>query len=265
MKIKLYQIDAFTSKLFGGNPAGVCTLDAWPKDDLMQAIAKENNLAETAFFVPEGKNYSLRWFTPKVEVDLCGHATLAASFVIFNCLGYKHNEIIFSSRSGILKTSRKDDFITLDFPAIGQEKIDIPAKLTEALGKEPLETYMSGDYMAVFRSEEDILSLKPDFGKLLYFGCRGVITTARGKNCDFVSRFFAPAVGIDEDPVTGSAHCQLVPYWTEKLAKEEFHAMQLSERGGELICKNLGDRILISGRAVKYMEGTIEIFQTDGL
>jgi len=260
MKIPIYQVDAFTSNLFGGNPAAVCPLKEWIDPGLMQSIAAENNLSETAFFVKKNDFYELRWFTPEIEVDLCGHATLATGFVLFNHLNYNDEEIKFETKSGRLMVQRSGDLITLNFPASPPEKTDPPDRLTEGLGKKPLEVYKSRDYLALFETEKDVLSIQPDFKILGKLETLGIIITARGDTSDFVSRFFAPSAGIDEDPVTGSAHTTLVPYWAKKLNKTKFHAFQISKRGGELFCQLVGDnRVLISGKAKTYLTGEIEI------
>ncbi|KPK86512.1 MAG: isomerase [Bacteroides sp. SM23_62_1] len=257
MEIPFYQVDAFTDKLFSGNPAGVCPLNEWLTDIQMQEIAAENNLSETAFFVPENDGYRIRWFTPKVEVDLCGHATLAAGHVIFSHLNYPENIISLESRSGLLTVKRDQEYLILDFPVADFHRVDPPEKLIKALGKNPLEVYCSDDYLVLFGSEKDIISLQPHFQQLSHLDIRGIIVTAPGKDTDFVSRFFAPAVGIDEDPVTGSAHTMLTPFWSQKLNKSELTALQLSERKGKLICKYLGNRVEIYGKAITYMMGTI--------
>jgi len=256
----MYQVDAFTDKLFGGNPAAVCILDNWLDEQLMQSIAAENNLAETAFIVKTEQGYDIRWFTPTVEVDLCGHATLASAHVVFNYLGGQ-NEIAFhSGRSGALKVTRSGDMLTLDFPADEMKAIETPFDLAKGLGMQPLETFRGKtDLMAVLETEEQVTGLEPHFGILASLECRGVIVTARGDNSDFVSRFFAPQSGIDEDPVTGSAHTSLTPYWSEKLGKKELTAVQLSKRRGYLTCKNAGSRVEISGNAVTYLTGQIEV------
>lgn len=255
----IYQADAFTDKLFGGNPAAVCPLPAWLPDDLMQRIAAENNLAETAFFVPRGHEYELRWFTPELEIDLCGHATLAAAHVIFTHLGYQADVVNFHTvKAGKLTVSRKDDLYTLDFPSRVPEPAEAPAGLLEALGgARPAAVLRSRDYLVVYENEAAVLGLKPDFTALARVDGIGVIVTAPGDHCDFVSRFFAPGAGIPEDPVTGSAHCNLIPYWADRLGKTELHAFQVSERRGELWCRLEGDRVLMSGRAVTYMKGEI--------
>lgn len=259
MKIPIYQVDAFTSKLFSGNPAAVCPLEAWLDPNQLLNIAAENNLSETAFFVKKNYFYELRWFTPEIEVDLCGHATLATGHVLFNHLGYAEKEIRFETKSGRLTVTRSDDLISLDFPATPPVKVDMTDNLTKGLGKKPLEVYKSRDYLALFETEKEVLSIQPDFKILEKLDALGIIITARGDTSDFVSRFFAPAVGIDEDPVTGSAHTTLVPFWANKLNKTQFHAFQISKRGGKLFCQLAGDRVLISGKAKTYMKGEIEI------
>lgn len=260
MKIPIYQIDAFTDKIFGGNPAAVCPLEFWPDENVMQKIAAENNLSETAFFVNKEESIEIKWFTPKVEIALCGHATLATAYVIFNFIAPQLNELKFKSMSGELIVTKNEDLITLNFPARIPEKCEAPEGLTAALGKEPAEVFHKLDYyLILFESENDVKQLNPDFSKLKEIGGHGFTCTAPGENSDFVSRFFAPRMGINEDPVTGSAHTNLIPFWSEKLAKQKLHAFQLSERKGELFCENLGERVLISGKAVKYMEGFIEI------
>lgn len=259
MKIPLYQVDAFTGRVFSGNPAAVCPLEQWLPDHLMQAIALENNLSETAFLVPEGDMYRIRWFTPATEVDLCGHATLASAYVIFRFLDNKAGRVGFHSRSGVLGVTRKNGLLSMDFPAQPPEPCDVPAGLISGLGKQPELVLCSEDFFAVYKSEEDIKELTPDMPSLCTIGMRGVIATAPGKEVDFVSRFFAPRVGIPEDPVTGSAHCALIPYWSKELGKTTLLARQLSKRGGEIFCKDLGERVEISGHAALYMTGTIMV------
>jgi PhzF family phenazine biosynthesis protein len=259
MKIPIYQIDAFSSRVFYGNPAAVCPLREWLDDSVMQAIAQENNLSETAFFVQEGDGYRIRWFTPVAEVDLCGHATLASGFVIFNYLDLTINRVTFHSRSGPLSVVREEDLLSMDFPSKPPQPCSPPRELLDGLGAGPLEALCSEDYFVVFASERDVRGLNPDMGTLKRLGLRGVIVTAPGDEADFVSRFFAPALGIDEDPVTGSAHCALTPYWSRRLGKMDLHAYQVSRRGGELFCRDRGDRVTISGRAVRYMQGNITI------
>ncbi len=260
MKLDIYQIDAFTNKVFGGNPAAVCPLEEWLSDELMQAIALENNLSETVFFVNEAEGLRIRWFTPLAEVKLCGHATVAAAFVLFNLLNYSDEKIVFNSLSGKLFVTRSEDgWITLDFPAIKMTPCSSPKALWEGLGAHPIECYKETDYLAVFEDEQTILDIQPDFKTLETLDARGLIITAPGKNCDFVSRFFAPTFGIDEDPVTGSAHCALTPYWSKKLTKKSLNAKQLSNRGGILKCSMHTDRVNISGQAVLYLQGQIDI------
>ncbi len=259
MNIPIYQIDAFSNRVFAGNPAAVCPLEEWLEDSVLQAIAQENNLSETAFFVTEENGYHIRWFTPVAEVDLCGHATLATAFVIFNYLEPSLSEVNFTSRSGRLTVVRENELLSMDFPSQPPLPCEAPKELVNGLRKEPLEVLYSEDYFVLFSSEKQIRELNPDMGMLKKLDLRGVIVTAKGNKVDFVSRFFAPKFGIDEDPVTGSAHCALTPYWANKLKKKNLHAHQVSQRGGELFCKDCGDRVKISGRAVKFMEGIIAI------
>jgi PhzF family phenazine biosynthesis protein len=261
MKIKMYQVDAFTEQLFGGNPAAVCITEQWLPETLMQSIAAENNLAETAFITADEDGYGIRWFTPTVEVDLCGHATLAAAHVIFHHLDYRDNEVVFHSRnSGRLSVRRHGAMLSLDFPADEYKRVTTPLALEQALGIEPMATYKGKtDYMAVLPSEQDVASLAPNMALLNTLEARGVIVTAMGDNVDFVSRFFAPQSGINEDPVTGSAHTTLTPYWARELGKMKLSAMQLSARAGRLWCRHLGDRVEISGHAVTYMQAEIEV------
>lgn len=258
MRIPIYQIDAFTNEQFKGNPAAVCPLKEWLSDDLLQNIAAENNLSETAFLVKKDGDYELRWFTPKGEVDLCGHATLASAYTIFTYLDKTLENIKFFTKSGVLEVSKNGNLLTMMFPSREGEKCDAPEALIKGLGKEPKEVYKSRDYMAVFETEEDILNLELNMDELKKLDSF-VIVTAKGNEVDFVSRFFAPTAGIDEDPVTGSAHCTLIPYWKRKLSKNEFVALQLSERGGMLYCTDLGELVKISGEAVAYLEGYINI------
>jgi PhzF family phenazine biosynthesis protein len=258
MIIPVFQVDAFTSQLFGGNPAAVCPLDEWLPDTLMQQIAAENNLAETAFIVEEAEGYRIRWFTPAVEVDLCGHATLASAHVFFNHLAYSGNKIEFNSRSGKLIVTKTGPQLTLDFPADEINKVDPPQVLAEVFGSAIQEVWKGKtDYMVVFNSQLDIEKLNPDFRLLKTLEARGVIVTASGDNSDLVSRFFAPQSGIDEDPVTGSAHTTLTVYWSKRLNKENLTAIQLSERQGSLSCKMNGNRIEISGESRTFMVGEI--------
>lgn len=260
-KIKIFQVDAFTDRLFSGNPAAVCILDKWLKDDQMQAIAMENNLAETAFVVADGKKFKIRWFTPTVEVDLCGHATLASAFIYFNHLGYNEPELTFhSSRSGELKVVPQHDLLFLDFPADNLTTAhEGAAAIRACIGTDPVEVYKGKtDILAVVENEEAVRRLNPDLSETSRLPARGLIVTAKGNNVDFVSRFFAPQSGINEDPVTGSAHTSLIPLWSQKLGKKEMTAKQLSKRGGDLICVNKGSRCLIGGRARLYLTGEIE-------
>lgn len=262
MQLSLYQLDAFTDKVFGGNPAAVVPLTSWLSDETMQAIAAENNLAETAFYVPTEAGFHIRWFTPTVEVDLCGHATLASAYVLFSLENYAHNEINFDSRSGVLNVRKEGDWLVLNFPAdsIHKQLLSPPA-LLEALGEiSPVEILRGKtDFMAVLESEEQVRTLQPDIIVLSTLPARGVIITAPGDSVDFVSRFFAPQSGIAEDPVTGSAHTTLTPYWADKLGKTEMEALQVSARGGVLKTKLIGDRVEIAGQVKLYLRGTIEI------
>ena len=259
MKIPMYQVDAFTDKIFGGNPAAVCPLESWLPAATMQAIAAENNLAETAFFVRDKDRYEIRWFTPAIEVDLCGHATLASAHVVFRHLNYDQPRIAFQSKSGELRASMKSGLIHLDFPAADPVPADMPEALVKGLGKKPREVFKGRDYLAVFDREADITSIEPDFAELAKLDCLGIIATAKGETCDFVSRFFAPRAGIPEDPVTGSAHTLLIPFWAKRLGKTVLRAVQVSKRRGELFCEFLGERVLIGGRAVTFFQGMIEI------
>jgi len=259
MQIPIYQIDAFTSRLFGGNPAAVCPLSSWPEDALLQSIAAENNLSETAFLVAREEHYELRWFTPATEIDLCGHATLAAAFVVFHYLNIHLERVVFTSRSGELTVSRDGSHLVLDFPVMLPAPCQPPTDLAKALGVPPKHVLRSRDYLAVYEDEQQILDLRPDLERLAGLDCTGVIVTAPGRRADFVSRFFAPRVGVAEDPVTGSAHCTLTPYWAQRLGKKELQARQLSARGGELACSLEDDRVLIAGEAVLYLEGSITV------
>ncbi len=259
MRLRFYQIDAFSGKIFGGNPAGVCPLESWLDDDTLQAIAAENNLSETAFFVVGRGNFALRWFTPVAEVDLCGHATLAAAFVIFTHLDPTAREVRFQTRSGLLTVRRGGDLLTMLLPVLPPEPCDAPADLLEGLGVAPTAVLVADDYLAVYKTERQVRALAPDMKRLSGLDKRGVIVTAPGKDCDFVSRFFAPRFGVPEDPVTGSAHCTLVPYWSNRLKKGRLRARQVSRRGGELYCEDRGSQVAIAGRAVQYLEGTIWI------
>jgi PhzF family phenazine biosynthesis protein len=260
-RLKIYQVDAFAERLFSGNPAAVCILNDWLSDETMQLIGAENNLAETAFVIPREKKYEIRWFTPSVEVDLCGHATLAAAYVLFNCLNYKKSEIIFNSpRSGELKVSRQKDLLYLDFPTDTLNESDCIIQMKDCISIKPEEVYKGKtDYIAVLDKEEDVINICPNIPEISKLKARGLIVTAKGNRVDFISRFFAPQSGIDEDPVTGSAHTSLIPLWSKKLRKKEMTAKQLSKRGGELICIDKGERCLIGGTAKLYMTGEINI------
>ena len=261
MKIPIYQVDAFSSAVFSGNPAAVCMLDGWIDDRRLQSIAAENNLSETAFLVQNNNDFELRWFTPTTEVALCGHATLASAFVLFVCLKWKEDTIRFQTRkSGQLMVTRKGEILEMDFPARPAYPQAPPDGLSRALGFTPEKVYGSEeDLMVVFDSENTVVEVQPDFAILEQIDCRGIIITAQGDQCDFVSRFFAPSVGVREDPVTGSAHCVLIPYWASVLDKKELYALQVSKRGGELFCSLADDRVRISGKATLYLEGTITI------
>ncbi len=259
MRVPYFHVDAFTKRPFSGNPAGVCLLDRWVPDSLLQNIAAENNLSETAFLVGGGSDWALRWFTPTVEVDLCGHATLAAAFVIFTEIGHTGVELRFQTASGELCTTFTEGAVMMDFPARPGEPCCAPAGLIGGLGHIPNEVLKSRDFLAVLKSGEEVSSLNPDFAQLATLECLGIIATARGSEVDFVSRFFAPRAGILEDPVTGSAHCTLIPYWAEKLGKKRLTARQLSRRGGTLHCEMRGDRVGIGGNAALYSRAQLEI------
>ena len=261
MELPIYQVDAFTSQVFGGNPAAVVPLDEWLPDETLQKIALENNLSETAFFVANDNGFHLRWFTPTVEVDLCGHATLATSSVIYEQLGYDKPEIRFESLSGELIVKKSEDGFTLDFPVWPHTQIDIDPRVTDALGAEPTELYTGPDWVAVYDDASIVENMAPNMQKLSAISeARGIIATAAGKDgLDFVSRFFGPNVGVPEDPVTGSAHCILSPIWAEKLGKNQFKAKQVSERGGDLTCELKGDRVHITGKATLFSKGCIYV------
>jgi len=260
MNIPFYQVDAFTDRLFGGNPAGVCPLEQWLADDVMQKIAMENNLSETAFFMKKDDGFHIRWFTPKVEVNLCGHATLASAHVIFQYLAYMEEVISFESRSGILNVRKEGDLLVLDFPANKPQRTSLPDGFVQALNITPVQCFRGNeDYLLLYKSQQEIEALVPDFKRLEKVDARAVIVTAPGNHSDFVSRFFAPRVGVDEDPVTGSAHTVLIPFWAEKLGKTEMKAMQLSRRGGTLFCRLRDDRVDIGGKAVTFLKGEISL------
>lgn len=253
MKLQQFQVDAFAERAFEGNPAAVCPLGGWLEDRTMQAIAEENNLSETAFFVPSGDSFDLRWFTPVSEVDLCGHATLAAAHVLFEILGYSRQAITFATRSGDLFVERQGRLLAMDFPAIRAQACAMPEGLLAGLGCQPVEVLAGSDYLAVFDSEAVVRAIKPNHSWLSQLDLRGVIVTAAGADVDFVSRFFAPKYGVPEDPVTGSAHCALAPYWADKLGKGTLTARQVSKRGGRLGCAIKGGRVILSGSAVTVM------------
>lgn len=259
MMLKLYQVDAFTSRPFGGNPAAVVPLDSWLPEDKLQAIANENNLSETAFFVPSASGFELRWFTPVREVDLCGHATLATAYVLFDMLGYDQSVIRFETRSGPLFVEKQGDRLAMDFPADPPEPSPLIETLVLGLGQPPRAILAGADYLAVYDDEATVRAIKPDQNLLAQLDRRGVMVTAPGDTVDFVSRFFAPKYGIPEDPVTGSAHCTLAPYWAERLGKTELEARQISPRVGEISCRVRGDRVTLVGSAVLYLEGSIRV------
>ncbi|MEO7306140.1 MAG: PhzF family phenazine biosynthesis protein [Ferruginibacter sp.] len=261
MKLEIFQVDAFTDKPFGGNPAAVIPLTEWLDTQMMQQIALENNLSETVFFVPSTENaadFEIRWFTPELEINLCGHATLASAYVLFNFLNFIKPEIRFSSQSGILKVTMEDGLICMDFPSWKPERLDIyPEELSAMLDDaEIVGVYKHRDILVELLNEDVVKKCKPDFS-LMKKHIDKMIITAPGKNVDFVSRFFAPGAGIDEDPVTGSAHSQLIPFWAEKLGKSDMHALQLSKRRGELWCQQKGERVIMKGKAFFYMKGEI--------
>lgn len=260
MTLDLYQVDAFTNQLFKGNPAAVVPLTTWLPDETMQAIAAENNLAETAFIVPKGEDFELRWFTPAIEVRLCGHATLATAFVLFEQLNYQNKSIRFHTKSGILTVEKEEDFLVMNFPADELEEVEVLKIAQDGLGAK-VEAFYKGkdDYLAVLDSQETVEKLTPDFRILAQLESRGIIATAKGEKFDFISRGFFPQAGIDEDPVTGSAHTTLTPYWSEVLDKKTLTARQLSKRTGDLICTLEGDRVLLKGQAVLYLVGKIEV------
>lgn len=261
MKLALYQVDAFTDRIFGGNPACVVPLEAWLSDDLLLKIAKENAVAETAFFVDQGDKIHLRWFTPEIEMDLCGHATLATAHCLKTIIGYKAEELTFETLSGDLKVRIEDDCYTMDFPSRMPVSASLPESIMKSLNIKPKEVLKSRDFILVYEAESEIRDIKID--RLLFDQINldpgGVVVTAPGEHCDFVSRFFTPQASILEDPVTGSAHCSLIPFWAERLNKSKLNALQVSERLGQLVCEAKGDRVLISGQARTYSIGAIWI------
>ena len=262
MIIDIFQIDAFTDQLFGGNPAAVCPLKQWLPGATLLNIAKENNLAETAYFIHKHDNvFHLRWFTPEIEIDLCGHATLASAFVILNCLDYHFDSVVFQTMSGELKVSKNGAFLEMDFPSRPPSKAKLPEIISKSLSVQPIEVYKARDYLLVYDTENDIENLKVSASVLeqIDLSPGGIIVTAKGNASDFVSRFFTPGASVFEDPVTGSAHCTLVPFWADILEKNDLHALQISERKGKLFCKLSDNRVFIKGTAVKYLQGTIDI------
>ena len=261
MKIPIYQVDAFSNQLFTGNPAAVCLLNDWLDDETLLNIAKENNLAETAFCIPQNDRYAIRWFTPEIEVDLCGHATLATAHVLFREIGNDQERILFTSMSGELIVTKKDKLYSMDFPSRMPLGTSLPEVIREGLGKAPKETYKARDYVLVYDSEEEVKNIVPKIEILntINLDPGGIIVTAKGDEADFVSRFFTPLASLFEDPVTGSAHCSLIPFWAKRLGKEKMLAYQISERKGVLHCEDRGDRVLISGEAITYLRGTIQI------
>ena len=257
MKLDIYQIDAFANELFKGNPAMVIPLKEWISEELMQEIAAENNLSETAFYVPEGDGFYIRWFTPTIEVNLCGHATLATAFVIFDREEVSGDLIKFDCKSGPLKVERSQDGLTLDFPITESSEIEIP-DWVKNIGGNPISAHNCGDdYLLIYENEQEVLDLAPNFLELGKTKTRGIMCSSQSKQYDFVSRFFAPAAGINEDPVTGSAHTKLVPYWAKVLGKTKLKAKQISKRGGELNCELIGDRVKLSGEGKLYLKGEI--------
>lgn len=257
MELDIYQIDAFADKPFQGNPAAVIPLEEWLDDNIMQSIALENNLSETAFFIKTKEHFHIRWFTPFSEVDLCGHATLASAYVIYNILNYKNDTITFDSRSGVLSVKKNEDYFVLDFPSQPPVKTDPPPQIKKAFNETIISCLKSEDYILVFDNEDYVKSVQPDMTVLKSLDLRGVIITSRSKRYDFVTRFFAPKFGVNEDPVTGSAFTQLGPFWADELGKNDLSARQVSFRGGDVLCRVEKDRVFISGKAVKFLEGKI--------
>lgn len=259
MKLDIYQIDAFAEKAFEGNPAAICPLKEWISDDILQKIAEENNLSETAFFAPDEKGYTLRWFSPAEEVDLCGHATLAAAHVLYQHLDYSAPEIVFNTRSGELVVRKSGSSYSMDFPASIPTGVQAPDNLIAGLGQEPKEVLSAFDYVVVLETEDEVKNLNPDFSKWLDLDLRGVVVTAPGEHTDFVSRCFFPKLRVNEDPVTGSAHCELAPFWGERLGLDNLKARQLSKRTGLVECRLVKDRVLLLGKATDYLQGRISI------
>jgi PhzF family phenazine biosynthesis protein len=263
MKLPIFQVDAFARRIFEGNPAAVVVLEQPLKESTMQSIAAENNLSETAFVILGDSPLTLRWFTPSVEVDLCGHATLATAYILFRHQLITEETVEFLTKSGLLRVRKSGDLLSLDFPSRPPVKIELEEGLEKALGVRPVEAHASRDWLVLFGSEEDVAALKPDFGLIRRLDTFAVIATAPGEDVDFVSRFFAPKAGVDEDPVTGSAHCTLTPFWARRLGKSKLRARQISNRKGEVICEDCGDRVSISGYAVEYLAGQIEVVEED--
>ena len=257
--IPYFEVHSFTDTIFQGNPAGVCLLEMWPDDDLMAAIAAENNLSETAFVVPRGNRFELRWFTPSVEVDLCGHATLATAYVLYEHLVYEDSAIVFDTKSGELVVWKDEDFFVMDFPSRPATSTEIPDHLAEGLRRNIESVFKARDFLVVLDNEKEVRDLDPDFSELEKIDCEGIIVTAPGDELDFVSRFFAPRMGIPEDPVTGAAHSTLTPFWTERLGKNPLRARQISARGGDLWCKQMDSRVYIAGRAALYFKGFLDV------
>lgn len=258
--MKLYQVDAFTDEVFSGNPAAVVPLERWMDNEVMQKISAENNLSETAYFVEKSDgSYHIRWFTPKTEVDICGHATLASAHVLFEQLDFKGKKVVFQSKSGQLTVEKKDDIYWMNFPSNPPEPIPVPKLLPDAIGTIPIYTGVNRDMLVLLQDEDTLKSVRPDFSLLEKMEVRGIIITAKGSDCDFVSRYFAPSMGIYEDPVTGSAHTLLTPFWGKRLGKSSLKARQVSKRGGNIMCKQKDDRVEIGGSAVTYMTGDINI------
>ena len=258
LKIPIYQVDAFTSEVFKGNPAAVCPLKEWLPDEVMQNIAMENNLSETAFYIEDNEFFHIRWFTPKAELDLAGHPTLATAHILLNEFQIDKNELIFKTKIGdTLKVTINDNLYLMDFPSRSPKSVNEIDLLSEALGKEPIEILAYRDLIAVFNNQDEILSLNPDLEKLKQIDYPSIVVTSKGDNSDFVSRNFAPKLGIPEDPVTGSSHCELIPYWSNKINKKEMIAFQVSERGGKIYCTYKGSRVLIGGEAITFLRGEI--------
>ena len=263
MELPIYHLDAFTSRRFGGNPAGVVVLNDWLPDAALQSIAAENNLAETAFLVPGEREVAVRWFSPSMEIDLCGHATLASASVLFSTRRARGEEIVFRYKGGTLTVTRQGDLLAMDFPARPPEPARPDAAVAAALGKAPKELLRSRDLMAVFETREEVAALRPDMGAIERLDTFAVMATAPGRDCDFVSRFFAPKAGVPEDPATGSSHCTLIPFWSARLGRKSLRSLQISPRVGEFLCEDRGTRVTIAGRVVEYLRGTITVDSGD--